>query len=170
MVELPALLALSLLLLLLFASELRKYEIQSYALALCFGITLGIIFGIDGSPSLGLMLWFGVVYLAKLLLNRNHRIERFWLLFVAVLSCGAVCLSFFLLGMYQFKSAHEIQLRVYSWLFKFAPLYFPLEFGPLVLLGVWGFALHWRRNRSAIPLGLLVLAAIALLQAAFVQM
>ncbi|PYU23133.1 MAG: hypothetical protein DMG32_16760 [Acidobacteria bacterium] len=170
LIESPAMLALSLLLLLLFASELAKWEMRRYSLALCFGIILGIMFGIDASISLGLMLWLGVFYGGRLLRDPSHRRDRFWLLVAAVLSCGAVCFSFFSMGMYQFKSAQELQFSPYSWFFKFAPLYLALEFGPLLLLGLWGFALRWRRDHSDFPMALVVLAVIALLQVAFVQM
>ena len=42
---------------------------------------------------------------------------------------GALGLSFFLLGMYAFKSAQAIRFSPYSWFVKFAPIYLPLEFG-----------------------------------------
>jgi len=87
-----------------------------------------------------------------------------------VLSCSAIAASFFLLGMYHLKSANAIQFSPYLWFAKFAAVYLPLEFGPLFLLGLWGFVLCWKRNRSGIPMALALLAAIALLQVAFVQM
>ncbi len=169
LVEPQAVLAFCLLLLVLFALELNHYEIDGYPLALCFGATLGIIFGTDALWGLIAMVWFGIVLLARLLTAPSQRGRRFGFLATAVASCGLVCFSFFALGMYQFSSGHELSFSPYWWLFKFAPLYFPVEFGPLLLLGVWGFMLQWRRHRLGISNPLVIFLVIALFQVAFVQ-
>jgi len=170
LVELPALLALSLLLLLLFVAQLLRYHLDSYRLAILLGLILGILFGIDATLSPGVMLWFGVLYCLELLRGTCHRFTHLARLGTAVFVCALVSLSFFVMGMYHLRNAQSISLVPYWWFIKSAPLYLLLEFGPLALLGVWGLALQWKRRPSGVPLALTILAAIAVLQVVFVRM
>ncbi len=169
LVEPQAVLATCLLLVVLFGSELTRYEIANYRLSVFYGVALGITFGTDALWGLTAMLWFGIAYLARVMSSRAEWKRRFWLLTVAVVSAAISSGCFFWLGMYQLKSGHEMSVTPFKWFFEFAPLYFLVEFGPLFLLGIWGFILQTRDDRSKISIGLAILAAIALMEVGFLQ-
>jgi hypothetical protein len=168
LVEPQAALATSLLLVILTMLALNRYRLQNIALGTFFGVCLGIIFGTDALQGLITVAWFGLLYLVRFF-RAKGRLQDEYLPFVsAVLSCAAVAGSFFLLGMYQLSTSHLLKLQFNSWIALFGVAFFPVEFGPLIFLGVWGVIRWWRRSRGAFAWPLLLLAAIVLLQVAFV--
>lgn len=169
LVEPQAVLATCLLLFLLIKLESSDYEIENHPLALMYGITLGITFGVDALWGLTVMLWVGVVGLLRLISDRARIWKKLRLLTLLVLAAGVTSGCFFLIGMYQLKSGQEMFINPYGWFFEFAPVYLLVEFGPLVIVGAWGFLREWRVNRSGISIGVIVLGVLGLLETAFLQ-
>ncbi len=164
LVEPQAVQATCLVLFLLFVLELKRYNLGSFRLSFLLGVTLGVTFGTDALWGLTAMLWFGAVQLGKLLAEQNQRANRFGMLCTVIASCVLTCGAFFLLGMYPTSSHRQIYFEPYSWLFKFGALYFPIEFGPLLILGVWGFLLVLKRSRRAFLAPLIALALVAVIE------
>jgi hypothetical protein len=65
--------------------------------------------------------------------------------------------------MYDLRSAQAVVVRPFLWVFKWSPVYFLVEYGPMLLLGVLGLWREWRHRGIHLPLllfGLLVLGQI----------
>jgi len=169
LVEPQAALATSLLLVMLAMLALIRYRLQSIALGLFFGLLLGISFGTDAMQGLIMVAWFGLLYLARFIRAKGQLQDEYLPFAAAVVSCAAISGSFFLLGMYQASTSHLVKLHFNSWIAVFGVAFFPVEFGPLIFLGIWGLVRWWRRNRGEFAWPLLLLAAIVLLQVAFVS-
>jgi hypothetical protein len=168
LVEPQAALASSLLLMMLTMLALIRYRLQSVALGIFFGICLGITFGTDALQGLIVVAWFGLLYLVRFIRAKGRFQDEYLAFAAAVVSCGAIAGSFFLLGMYQLSTSHMLKFHFNSWIALFGIGFFPVEFGPLIFLGLWGMVRWWRRSRGGFAWPLLLLAAIVLLQVAFV--
>lgn len=169
LVEPQAVLATCLLLVVLTVLNLCSYKLTSASLGILIGICLGISFGTDAMQGLVVMLWFGLVYLGRWLLARERFRAECVPLLLAATSCGLISISFLAMGMFKFSTSHQITLQPSLWLVVFGSFYFPIDFGPLLLLGIWGFVRWWRRSLSESIWPLLLLAALALVQVAFVN-
>ncbi len=169
LVEAQALTGLCIFLFVVYVLELVKYRITSYGLAIVLGLALGIEFGIEGWQALVLLAWFGSVQALRWVRLR-HRVEgeRGPLATVLVL-CTVVYVSFFALGVYEISSGQAISVTPYWWALGFAPIYFPIEYGPMFLLGLWGLRHQWQQNPSRVSMPLLVLAGLTLGQVFFVS-
>jgi hypothetical protein len=168
LVEPQAALASSILLVMLSMLALIRYRLKSIALGTFFGICLGITFGTDALQGLIVVAWFGLLYLVRFIRAKGRFQDEYLAFAAAVLSCGAISGSFFLLGMYQLSTSHMVKFQFNSWIALFGIGFFPVEFGPLIFLGLWGMFRWWRQSRGAFAWPLLLLAAIVLLQVAFV--
>jgi len=164
LVEPQAALATSLLLIVLSLLALVRYRLNDYALAVFLGICLGVSFGMEAMQGLLAIAWFGFFYLGRLLLAKGSLRDEYGPFLAAVSSCGLVCASFFLLGMYHRSTSHLAPMEFNTWIAKFGLAYFPIEIGPLLLLGAWGVARWWRRSRQDFGWPLLLLGALTLIQ------
>jgi hypothetical protein len=169
LVEPQAVLATCLLLVVLSALKLCDYRLKNVDVATLIGVCLGISFGTDAMQGLVVILWFGLTYLVRWSLARENFREEFIPFLVAVVSTGLISASFFVFGMYKSSTSQQITLQPNLWILVFGFLYFPIDFGPLLLLGVWGFVRWWRHRRSSFEWPLLLLAGVALVQVAFVN-
>ncbi len=170
LVEPQAALATALFLVVLTALSRIRYELSSLPLGILIGMCLGICFGIDAMQGLVVTVWFGLVYVARLGLAKGKLREEYAPFLGAVVSCGLVCGSFFLLGMYKSSTSHLVEFHLYLWIFLFGIFFFPVEFGPLILLGLWGVVAWWRQHRTEFGWPLLLLAGVALAEVAFVRL
>lgn len=168
LVEPQAALATSLLLIVLTLLALVRYRLNDYVLAAFCGICLGISFGAEAMQGVIAIAWFGLFYCARFLLRKSSLREEAGPFLAAVFSCGLICGSFFLLGMYQRSTSHLTPVGVNWWIVKFGPPYFLLDLGPLLLLGLWGILRWWRGAREDFGWPLLSLGAVVLLQVLFV--
>ena len=169
LVEPQAALATSLLLIVLTVLNSCNYRLTSARLGILIGICLGVSFGTDAMQGAVVALWFGLVYLGRWL-NAKERFRAEYAPFLsAVISCGLISISFFAMGMFKLSTSHQITLEPNLWLLVFGVFYFPIDFGPLLLLGTWGFVRWWRRGLAESIWPLLLLAALALVQVAVVN-
>jgi hypothetical protein len=168
LVEPQAALATSLLLIVLSVLALVRYRLNDYVLAVFLGVCLGVSFGAEAMQGLLAIAWFGLFYLGRFLFAKGSLRGEGGPFLATVLSCGVISGSFFLLGMYQSSTSHLSPLALNVWILKFGLAYFPLDLGPLLLLGVWGIARWWRDAREDFGWPLLLLGAIVLLQVLFV--
>ena len=168
LVEPQAALATSLLLILLTVLVLVRYRLSDYVLAVFLGIWLGVSFGAEAMQGVIAIGWFGLFYLARFLFGKSSWRDEFAPFLASVISCGLICGSFFLLGMYQRSTSHLTPVGVNWWIVKFGIPYFLLDLGPLLLLGIWGMVCWWRGKREDFGWPLLSLGAVVLLQVLFV--
>lgn len=164
LVEPQAALATSLLLIVLSILALIRYRLNNFALAAFLGVCLGVSFGTDAMQGVVMIAWFGLFYLGRLVLAKGFLRDEYGPFVAAVVSCGAVCMSFLLLGMYQRSTSHLVKLQFNTWIAEFGLAFFPIEFGPLLFLGVWGAVRWWRGSRDDFGWPLLLLGAVAMMQ------
>jgi len=164
LVEPQAALATSLLLIVLTLLALARYRLSNYALAVFLGVCLGASFGAEAMQGVMAVAWFGLFYGGRFLLRKSSLRDELGPFLAAALSCGLVCGSFFLLGMYQRSTSNLTPLGVNWWVVKFGLPYFLLDLGPLLLLGAWGILRWWRGAREDFGWPLLSLGAVVLLQ------
>jgi len=169
LVEPQAALATSLLLVILALMALMRYRLRDYSLAAFIGVCLGLSFGAEGMQGLVMVGWFGLFYSLRLLLVKASRQEELGPFLTAVASCGIVCGSYIFLGMYERSTSHLMTISLNTWIVKYGLGFFPIEFGPLVILGVWGTIRWWRGERESFGWPLLLLAALGMLQVLFIQ-
>ena len=165
LVEPQAALATCLLLIILTLMALVRYRLTDLPLAIFVGLCLGLSFGIDGMQAVVTIGWFGIFYVARFLLEKKaSRAE--WVSFaVTAISCAIVSVSFVLLGMYQRSTSHLVTVDFSIWLVKYGVAFFPIEFGPLLLLGGWSIVRWWRGSREEFGWPLLLLGGLATMQA-----
>lgn len=168
LVEPQAALATSLLLVVLTLLVLVRYRLNDYLLAVFVGICLGVSFGAEAMQGVIAIGWFGLFYLGRFLLGKSSWRDEFGPFLATVASCGLICGSFFLLGMYQRSTSHLMPIGINWWIVKFGIPYFLVDLGPLLLLGVWGIVRWWRGAREDFGWPLLSLGAVVLLQVLFV--
>lgn len=164
LVEPQAALATSLLLIVLSLLVLARYRLNDYVLASFVGICLGISFGAEAMESLLAIAWFGILFLGRVLLGKASLRHELGPFLSAVLPCGAICSGFLLLGMFRPSTSHLSPIGVNWWILKFGAPYFLVEFGPLLLLGLWGIIRWWRGSREDFGWPLLLLGVLALSQ------
>lgn len=169
LVEPQAISSLCLLLTVLFILEELGYSLNRYDMAALIGLWLGIGFGIDALIGLVAALWFGLVYLVRWFRNRALIRQEFGRVVVATVVCAAIYLSFFVFGMYSFSDGGQLHLEQYSWILRNAPVYFLIEFGPMIVLGIWGIWMKLRAEKDRPSPGLLLLAVLVLLLVVFVR-
>jgi len=167
LVEPQAALATSLLLIVLTMLALARYRLNDWALAVFLGLCLGISFGTEALQSVAVIPWFGLFYLGRLTLAKGSLRDEYGPFLTAVGSCGVVCGSFFLLGMYQRSTSHLVAFGLNTWVLKFGLAYFPIEFGPLLLLGLWGLARWWRGSREDFGWPILLFGAVVMAEVLF---
>jgi hypothetical protein len=158
--EPQALTGLSLLILVLFLLEKARYKVNTYALAVVLGLALGIEFGIEGFYALVLALWFGLVQVIRRIRARDQMRDEYGPLAVTVGVCSLIYASFFILGLYELASGRMLLVTPNWWALKYMPMYFALEYGPMLLLGLWGLRIWWQRSdwEDSLPLFLLFIA------------
>jgi len=171
LVEPQALLATSLLLIVVSVLLLVRFRLTSFGLAAFLGICLGVSFGSDAMQGAVMIGWFGIFCVCRFVFVKDA-LKSEWTQFLTVVATtGIICGSYFLLGMYARSSSHLVVVEFNTWIVKYGLAFFPAEFGPLVVLGVWGAILWWRSSRHAEEFGwpLLVMAAIAMLPVLFLK-
>lgn len=169
LVEPQASTGLCLILAILFLLESIGYEMRRYDLAILLGIGLGIEFGVDALLGLIFSLWFGISFLLRWAGELRLLRREIGPVVASVLSCTVIFLGYFAVGMYSFADSGAMTFEPYHWILRLAPIYFIIEFGPMVILGGWGLSLSWK-NRSALVSRPLVLFAILILaQVVFVR-
>lgn len=169
LVEPQAALATSLLLIVLSMLALVRYRLNDFAMAVFLGICLGVSFGTDAMQGVVMIVWFGLFYLGRILLAKGSLRDEYGPFMAAVVSCGIVCVSFLLLGMYQRSTSHLVRIEFNRWLAEFGLAFFPIEFGPLLFLGAWGVVRWWRGSREDFGWPLLLLGGVAMMQVLFLE-
>lgn len=168
LVEPQAMTGICVLVTVMFLLAVVEYRLKSRMLAVVLGLLLGIEFGIEGWQGLVLAVWFGAVVCWDLLKDFRQLRRRIWQPFIAVVICTAVYASFFAIGMYELSSGKALLIAPYMWVIKHGFIYFPVEYGPMLILGVWGLIWQFRRDRESVSVPLLILVGLSLVQIFFV--
>ncbi|HTW24306.1 MAG TPA: hypothetical protein VMD78_11940 [Candidatus Baltobacteraceae bacterium] len=163
LVEPQALLATSLLLIVLSMLALKRFQLNSYALGIFIGICLGISFGAEGMQGMLVAGWFGLFFVARLLFVKESRQDELGPFAAGLASCAGICASYLFLGMYEKSTSHMMSIELNTWILKYGLGYFPIEFGPLLILGVWGVVRWWRGPREDFGWPMLLLGGVALI-------
>jgi hypothetical protein len=158
LVEPQAAIATSLLLIILTLMALSRYRLNNFGLAIFIGISLGISFGIEATESMIVIAWFGIFYVLRFLFAQGKLRDEYVPFAATVASCGLICGSYFLLGMYQPSTSHLVKFEPNLWILKYGLAYFPVEFGPLLFLGVAGIVWWWRGRREEFGWPIVVMA------------
>jgi hypothetical protein len=135
---------------------------------LLLAVLIGIEFGIEGWQGLALAFWFGGVHVIRLLRDRRLLGSELLPFIITMGTCAIVYLSYFAMGMYQFASAQALAIKPYWWVMALSPIYFPLEYGPMFILGVWAVVRLRKSNSPGHSVPVFLLLALILLQIFFV--
>ncbi|MGD0886011.1 MAG: hypothetical protein ABSA46_14280 [Thermodesulfovibrionales bacterium] len=104
-----------------------------------FGLLLGSLFGIEATMGIMLALWFISVGSLKIWLNRHEPKQVIREHFVAGIAAGVIYLCLFAIKMYSLKTGQGVlQMKPNMFPILLAPLYFPIEYGPVLLFGIAG--------------------------------
>jgi hypothetical protein len=169
LVEPQALVCTAMLLILLATMIRTQYRLNSYALGIFCGVCLGVSFGAEAVQGMLIVGWFGLFYLGRLILGKGSWREELGPLATAVVTCGAICGSYYLLGMYARSTSHLLWFSFNTWLMKYGLGYFPIEFGPLLILGIWGVTRWWKGSRGEFGWAVLLLGAMAMVPVLFIK-
>jgi hypothetical protein len=160
MVEPQAILALSVILFVLTAvlSSERRFGI---AVSCLLGLAIGIEFGIDSWLGLTLAAWFAGVQVMRLWRQRDE--PKHWIESLLVPSIAAVLwATFFMVHMVGSSSGSLVSVHPYWWGLKFGILQYAIEYGPMLLLGLYGLRSLWRSSPfRTLSLGLLAVIAVS---------
>jgi hypothetical protein len=169
LVEPQAVTSLCLLIAVLYFLEQISYRLIRYDLAVLVGLCLGVGFGIDALLGLVAALWFGLAFLCRWLWDRDRIAQEIGPVIVATLTCSLTYMSFFALGMYSFSDGGQMHLEIYPWIIRNAPVYFLIEFGPMLLLGLLGIVLALRARVERISFPILLLGLLVILLVVFLR-
>lgn len=169
LVEPQAALTTSLLLIILTFLTLAGYRLRSFSLAVFLGVCLGLSFGSDAMQGVVAIGWFGLLYLLRFIFVKGALRDELAPFLATVATTGALSASYFLVGMYQRSSSHLVTVDFNTWMVKFGVFFFLIEFGPLIILGVWGAVRWWRQGREPFAWGPLLLAFVAMVPVMFLQ-
>jgi hypothetical protein len=169
LVEPQATTGLCLIVSILLVLEILNYEVRRYDVAVLIGAGLGIELGIDALLGLILAVWFGLTFLLRWFRTRRVLTSEFGPVAVAVVLCSLTFLGYFAVGMYSASDRGQMVLEPYGWILAFFPIYFLIEFGPMLILGLWGIGKMWKRDAARISAPLVLFALLILAQVVFVR-
>jgi hypothetical protein len=167
LVEPQAITGLCVLLCIIYVLEVLCYALTRYDLAFVLGLGLGIIFGIDALLGLITMIWVGTLYFVRWFRDGRTLVSELGPVCFSTLVCASVYLSYFAVGMYRASDSGQLYVRTYWWIIRYAPVYFPLEFGPMFILGMWGLWRFRKRNHPQLSVSLTLFAVVVLAQVVF---
>lgn len=135
LVEPQAILGLSIILMIL---NFYKYEIKRYE-SIVVGILLGLLFGVEATNGIMLMLWFVCInfYFALFYGIKCYRFLKNQIL--SIFFASAVYIIFFMIDMYSFSTGKSALLLSPNWFsFTAGIVYFPVAYGPPFIFGLIG--------------------------------
>ena len=111
------------------------------------GLLLGIMFGIDGIIGIIIMLWFGTMGLYYFITHKERRFYIGLKHFIGGTIAVIVYSVFFAINMYSFITGKgALQLSPNWFALKFGVAYFPLAYGPPLILGILGLIVLLRKR------------------------
>lgn len=109
-----------------------------YGFAL-IGLLLGLLFGAEATMGIMLLLWFGCISFFNLYSNKKERYSILKNHGISYLLAGIIYISLFAIEMYSFQTGKGVLVvKPNFFAILMSPLYFPLEYGPLFILGIAG--------------------------------
>ncbi|HUU41940.1 MAG TPA: hypothetical protein VMW42_13475 [Desulfatiglandales bacterium] len=103
------------------------------------GLLIGLLFGVDATNGIMMGLWFGCAAGFYFLFNKRQRFSIARSHILAVACAVLVYVILFAIEMYSFKIGKgALQISPNRLSILFAPVYFPLEYGPMLFLAVAG--------------------------------
>lgn len=169
LVEPQAALTTSLLLIILTFLTFTGYRLKNFSLAVFLGICLGLSFGSEAMQGMVAIGWFGLLYLLRFIIVKGTLREELFPFLATVATTGVVSASYFLVGMYQRSSSHLVTVDFNTWMLKYGVFFLLAEFGPLIILGIWGAVRWWRQGREPMAWGPFLLAFVAMVPVMFLQ-
>jgi hypothetical protein len=136
LVEPQGVLAIGVMLLLIALYNSDSKSLYTYGLV---GLLLGILFGIEATVGIMLALWFICIALYRIWLGRHEPKQAIKEHFVSGITAGLIYVCLFAIKMYSFKTGQgALQLKANIFPILAGPIYFPLEYGPVLLFAAAG--------------------------------
>jgi len=132
-------------------------------LTFIIGILLGIALGLQSYTGMTLILWLLLTISIYAFIERKESFLK-TVKTLLILTFPLLCLIFiyFLMGIFSFSQDKAIKLTTNKISVYYAPLFFPLEYGPMLFLGILGSIIafknsYFRNLKPILLLGLLSL-------------
>jgi len=147
MVQFQATLAVGMMLMILTFFRTPNRSIYDYGI---IGIVSGLVFGVDATNGIMLAFYLGVIALFHMWTVRKGFFKIAGHYSVAALGVIGVYGLLFWMGMYSFETGKSV-LQIAPNLFALStfPAYMLLEYGPLLILGMWGLYLLYKNRESS---------------------
>jgi len=117
---------------------LYKTDINIYE-SIIVGILIGILFGIEAINGIMIMLWFGGMGLYYLITHQEDRFNIGLKHFISGSCAVVIYIVLFAIEMFSFSTGKGVLQISPNWFaLKFAIAYFPLAYGPPLILGIAG--------------------------------
>jgi hypothetical protein len=116
---------------------------------LTIGALLGLIFAIEATMGIMLFLWYGLLTLFTMLTKRAQSLKVLLMHSLSGISAGIIFGILFLIGMYDMKTGQSVlRFEVNLLPLLLGPIYFPLDYGPSLFLGIAGLTNMIRKKES----------------------
>lgn len=132
--------------LMIFSLYRRNQTLYTFGIV---GLLLGLLFGVDATNGIMLVLWFACISSFVFLINKQERIS------IAIrhlfsLACAIIVYCvLFSIEMYSFQTGRGVLQINPNWFgILIGPVYFPLEYGPMLLFGVVGMIKLFRQEKN----------------------
>jgi len=102
------------------------------------GLLLGVLFGIEASIGLMMVIWSLLITLYDFILAADKRTLLLRRNFFLWVPAYIVYKTYFIVGMYGPETSGELQLAANWFAIYVSPMYFLIEYGPMFLLGITG--------------------------------
>lgn len=103
------------------------------------GILLGLLFGVEATNGIMLVLWFVCMTVYNFLINHQDRVTIFKRHLLSIACAALVYSILFVIEMYSFQTGKGVLQVAPNWFsILFSPFYFPLEYGPMFLFAIMG--------------------------------
>lgn len=116
---------------------------------LIVGILIGLLFGVEATNGIMIMLWFGFVSIFALVVNWHNRYIIGIRHFFSIICASLVFLIFFSIKMYSFQTGSKaLQLAPNWFAIKTLPIYLPLLYGPALILSFIALITIFRKKEN----------------------
>lgn len=113
------------------------------------GLLLGLLFGVEATNGIMMILWFVGMSLFMIYTNKGGRYSIAKKHLCALICGGLVCLVLFAIEMYSFKTGQGVLKLAVNWFPVITgPLYFILAYGPPFLFGIAGIYKIFKQRES----------------------
>jgi hypothetical protein len=114
------------------------------------GLLLGLLFGVEATNGIMVILWFAGMTLFTVFINKNDRYPIFQKHTCALICGGLISLVLFAIHMYSFQTGRgALKLSVNWFPVITGPFYFIFAYGPIFLFGIAGLYGIFKQRESS---------------------